>query len=81
MVEPLSWIWLVQATLLITVVTSAVAVLLLIWQRRKPLEIHVLTHEVSKTFDDVKAEIEKRERVKPKWQLTEAAKERGLKDE
>ena len=81
MTSPLSWVWLGQAVLLVLVVTTALAVLLLIWQRRRPLRIEVITHEVGKTWEDVKREIEERERVKPKWQLTEVAKQRGLKDE
>jgi hypothetical protein len=81
MTEPLSWTWLAQVILLILVITSAAAALLLLWQRRRPLTIHVLTHEVNRTFEDIKAEIEKREKTKPQWRLTEAAKERGLKDD
>jgi hypothetical protein len=78
MTEPLSWTWLAQSVLLILVVTSAVAVLLLLWQRRRPLQVHVLKHEVNKSFEELRAEIEQREKAKPQWKLTDAAKERGL---
>jgi hypothetical protein len=49
MTSPLSWVWLAQAVLLILVISSAVAGLLLLWQRNRPLEVHVLKHEVNIT--------------------------------
>jgi hypothetical protein len=81
MTSPLSWVYVLQVVLLILVISSALAGLLLLYQRRRPQVFHVIEYEKQRTFEEVRAEIEKREKVKPKWQLTEAAKERGFRDE
>jgi hypothetical protein len=55
--EPLSWIWVAQVVVIIAAVAAG----------RRPTWHHAITHEVNKSWEEIKAEIEARERVKPQW--------------
>lgn len=80
MEEPLSWVWLLQAALLILFTGLVAALLLVLHQRRRPTYHHVTTLVTNQTWDDVKAQIEERSPTPVRWQYTEVAKERGFHD-
>jgi hypothetical protein len=71
----LTWTVTVQVLAMIGFTGLVAAVLLLLAQRRRPLQVHVLTHEVNATFEEWK------ERFLPKedqvaYVYTDLAKER-----
>jgi hypothetical protein len=55
--EPLSGIWVAQIVVIIAAIAAG----------RRPTWHHVITHEVNRSWEEIKAEIEARERVKPQW--------------
>jgi hypothetical protein len=65
--EPLSWIWVVQVVVLIAAVAAGLLAILWVTLRGRPTWHHVITHEVNRSWEEIKAEIEARERVKPQW--------------
>jgi hypothetical protein len=67
MAEPLSWVWVAQALVLILGTATALALLVLLVQRQRPLRIEVLTREVNKSWEELKAEIEARSPTKVQW--------------
>lgn len=80
MTEPLSWTWLGQVVVLILVVAGVLALLIALAQRRRPLRVEVLTHEVNKTWEEVRAEIEAQQSTTPQYQYTSETEAR-LKDQ
>jgi hypothetical protein len=65
--EPLSWIWVAQVVVIIAAVAAGLLAILWVTLRGRPTWHHVITHEVNKSWDEIKAGIEARERVKPQW--------------
>ena len=70
MTEPLSWIWVAQAVVLIAAVSAGVLAVMWVMRRGRPSWHHVITHEVNKSWEEVKAEIEARDHgngLTPQW--------------
>lgn len=65
--EPLSWIWVAQIVVIIAAVAAGLLAIMWVMLRGRPTRHHVITHEVNKSWEEIKAEIEARERVKPQW--------------
>jgi hypothetical protein len=68
--EPLSWIWVAQVVVIIAAVAAGLLAVAWAMLRGRPTWHHVITHEVNKNWEQIKAEIEARERVKglkPQW--------------
>jgi flagellar basal body-associated protein FliL len=65
--EPLSWIWVAQVVVIIAAAAAGLLAIMWVALRGRPTWHHVVTHEVNKTWEEIKAEIEARERVKPQW--------------
>jgi hypothetical protein len=70
MTEPLSWIWVAQALVIIAAVAASLLAIMWVMHRGRPIWHHVITHEANKSWEEIKAQIEARERVeglKPQW--------------
>ena len=70
MTEPLSWIWAAQVVVVIAAVAASLLAIMWVMRRGRPTWHHVITHEVNKSWEEIKAEIEARERgngLKPQW--------------
>jgi hypothetical protein len=65
--EPLSWIWVAQVVVIIATVAAGLLAIVWVPLRGRPTRHHVITHEVNKSWEEIKAGIEARERVKPQW--------------
>jgi len=68
--QPLSWIWVAQVMVLIAAGTAGLLALTWVTLRGRPTWPHVVTHEVNKGWEEIKAEIEARERdkgLKARW--------------
>jgi hypothetical protein len=68
--EPLSWIWVAQVVVIIAAVAAGLLAIMWVTLRGRPTWHHVITHEVNKSWEEVKVAIEARERVKglkPQW--------------
>jgi hypothetical protein len=68
--QPLSWIWVAQVMVLIAAGTAGLLALTWVTLRGRPTWHHVVTHEVNKGWEEIKAEIEARERdkgLKARW--------------
>lgn len=81
MTVPLSWMWVFQMLVLFLFLGLILAVLISVALRRRPTQVHVFTYEKNQTWDDVKKQIEEQSPAKVEWRLTNAAKERGFKEE
>jgi hypothetical protein len=62
--EPLSWIWVAQVVVIIAAVAADLLAIMWVTLRGRPTWHHVITHEVNKSWEEVKVAIEARERVK-----------------
>ena len=70
MTEPLSWIWVAQVVVIIAAVATGLLTILWVLLRGRPTWHHVITHGANKSWEEIKAEIEARERIKggkPQW--------------
>lgn len=70
MTEPLSWIWVAQVVVIIAAVAAGLLAILWVMLRGRPAWHHVITHEANKSWEEIRAEIEARERtggLKPQW--------------
>jgi hypothetical protein len=70
MTEPLSWIWVAQVVVIIAAVAAGFLAIMWVMRRGGPTWHHVITHEVNRSWEEIKAEIEARERgqgLKPQW--------------
>jgi hypothetical protein len=68
--QPLSWIWIAQIVVLIAAGTAGLLAIMWVTLRGRPIWHHVVTHEVNKGWEEIRAEIEARERdkgLKPQW--------------
>ena len=70
MTEPLSWIWVAQAVVIIAALSAGLLAVMWGMRRGEPSWHHVITHEVNKSWEEIKAEIEARDQgkgLKPQW--------------
>jgi|SoiMetStandDraft_2_1073263.scaffolds.fasta_scaffold598861_1 hypothetical protein len=70
MTEPLSWIWVAQVVVIIAAVAAGFLAVMWAMRRGGPTWHHVITHETNKSWEEIKAEIEARDRLgghKPQW--------------
>jgi hypothetical protein len=68
--EPLSWVWVGQVVVIIAAVAAGFLTIVWTMVRRRPTWHHVVTHEVNRSREEIKAEIEAREQpngLKPQW--------------
>jgi hypothetical protein len=68
--QPLSWIWVAQVMVLIAAGTAGLLAIMWVTLRGRPTWHHVVTHEVNRGWEEIRAEIEARERdkgLKPQW--------------
>ena len=69
MTELLSWIWVAQVVV-IAAVSACLLAIMWVMRRGGPTWHHVILHEAAKSWEEIRAEIEARERVngfKPEW--------------
>lgn len=76
MTDALSWTWVAQVAMLILTVTGGLALVVWLWTRQRPLTVHVLKHEVNKSWEELRAEIEARQPTPPQYVYTDTAKDR-----
>jgi hypothetical protein len=57
-----SWIWVTQLVVIIAAVAAGFLAIMWVMRRGGPTWHHVITHEVSKSWEEVRAEIEAPER-------------------
>lgn len=70
MTEPLSWIWVAQVVVIIAAVVAGLLAIMWVMLRGRPIWHHVITHEASNSWEEIRADIEARERLnglKPQW--------------
>ena len=70
MTEPLSWIWVAQVVVIIAAVAAGLLAIMWAVARGRPTWHHVVTHETNRSWEEIRAEIEARERIqglKPQW--------------
>jgi hypothetical protein len=68
--QPLSWIRVAQVVVLIAAGTAGLLAIMWVTLCGRPTRHHVVTHEVNGGWEEIKAEIEARERdkgLKPPW--------------
>ena len=73
---PLPWMLIVQWIVIISFTSLNIAALILLVQRKRKIQIHVMAHSQNQSWEEVRNQIEERIPDKVEWTYSPEAKER-----